>query len=682
MSYKYPILALLVVLSLFSVNAQDFSSSHLPIFIIRTDINPETNTPNPILDEPKTGAHLKILYVNDTVVNYLSNQNDNAYLNYSGRIAIELRGSTSQNHSKKSYGFETRLDDDVSNNNVPLLGLPAENDWVLNAMNDEPSYLRDCLSYHLYEQLGYYSPRVKYCEVIVNGTYMGLYILVEKIKVDKNRVNIEKMAESDNQYPAVSGGYIIKADKTTGGDSVAWSTPAYNYYEDVNYIFHAPKPELISSQQASYIHDFFDTVTSLIATHDQDVTHGYPAYIDVSSFVDFMIMGEFSSNVDIYQKSTFFHKDRGGKLRAGPIWDFNLAYGYDFGSVGRSGYDVLQFYNNDNTGSDFWHQLYEDDMFRCVLNSRWNELTVSGAPLGHDNVFSIIDSLRNFILPAVVRDMQRWSRFYSYTSHINEMKQWLANRYAWLNNEWTNEEGCLDEEIPPLVISKINYHPESSHGYPANSLEFIGITNNSTDTVDASGCYFSELGISFMFPENSKLAPYQEVYVASNPEAFTVCYGQPAIGQFLRNLSNKSQRLQLSDPWGRVIDDVTYYDALPWPTEADGDGDFLSLLDLNLDNNLGESWTTASEIVGVKDYCFEHGVVVAPNPTNGPMNIKSDNGKILFYRLLDVSGRVVDDGKAETDTLCYDISGRVSGIYFLTLILENGISETVKIIKR
>ena len=193
---------------------QYITSSNLPIVIINTDNGAS------IPDEPKIGATMKILYVNDTTINYLSNQDDPAYLNYNGRIGIECRGSTSQGSYKKQYGFETRMDDDITNNNVSLMGLSAENDWVLTAMNDEPSYVRDCLSYYLASKLGHYAPRTKYCEVIVNGDYRRLYFLTEKIKVDKDRVNIAQMDATDNQYPNVSGGYIIKAINCDGETQV------------------------------------------------------------------------------------------------------------------------------------------------------------------------------------------------------------------------------------------------------------------------------------------------------------------------------------------------------------------------------------------------------------------------------------------------------------------------------
>jgi len=170
---KKTLLTITLFLVMAAVSAQYISSSNLPIVIINTDNGAS------IPDEPKIGATMKILYVNDSTTNYLSNQNDSAFLNYNGRIGIECRGSTSQGYNKKPYGFETRMADDITNNNVSLVGLPAENDWVLTPMNDEPSYVRDNLSYILAAQLGHYAPRPKYCEVIVNGDYRGLYFLTE-----------------------------------------------------------------------------------------------------------------------------------------------------------------------------------------------------------------------------------------------------------------------------------------------------------------------------------------------------------------------------------------------------------------------------------------------------------------------------------------------------------------------
>ncbi len=658
---------------------QNLTSSNLPIIIITTDINPSTGTYYSIPDEPKIHAHMKVLYVNDTTINYLSNQDDSAYVNYDGDIGIELRGSTSQGHNKKPYGFETR-NADGTNNNVSLLGLPAENDWVLNAMNDEPSCVRDCLSYQLYSELGHYSPRTRYCEVIVNDDYRGLYFLTEKIKIDANRVDIIEMTDTDVAGVNVTGGYIIKADKLTGGDVPAWTTPAYDYWEDVSYIYHEPAPDLISPMQGVYIQLYFDSVAQAVAAHNHDVSHGFPSLIDIPSFIDYMLMGELSSNVDIYQKSTFFHKERLGKLRAGPIWDFNLAYGYDFGSVGRSRADLLQFYNGDNTGSEFWHQLYEDPMYSCMLYSRWKELTNEHAPLHIDHLFHLMDSLMSRCYEARLRDRTRWSQTYDYNNHINTMKAWLQSRYQWLSREFEVNYDC-EPELPPLVISKINYHPAITQGYASDELEFIGITNNGDDTLDISGVYFRELGLIYTFPEGSVILPRQEIFIASNPQAFQQIYLHTAFGTFLRHLDNHSETLKLADAWGRVIDEVTYADNQPWPLTADGMGDFLILKDLDSDNNMGENWMAANEFVGIPPYEPLTVVRVMPNPTNGLIRVMSEK-PLREVCLSDISGRALISASVSDFAISLDLSSFPTGIYLLRTVTEDHNVSVTKLVKK
>ena len=672
---KKTLLTITLFLVMAAVSAQYISSSNLPIVIINTDNGAS------IPDEPKIGATMKILYVNDSTTNYLSNQNDSAFLNYNGRIGIECRGSTSQGYNKKPYGFETRMADDITNNNVSLVGLPAENDWVLTPMNDEPSYVRDNLSYILAAQLGHYAPRPKYCEVIVNGDYRGLYFLTEKIKIDSKRVDILEMDSTDNTAPNVTGGYIIKADKLTGGDVPAWSTPAYDYWQEVDYIYHAPKPENITPEQGAYIHAYFDTIQEVVAAHNQDVCHGFPAYLDIPSFIDYMIMGEFSSNVDIYHKSTFFHKDRNGKFRAGPVWDFNLAYGYDFGDVGRSGHDVLQFANGDNTGSDFWHQLYEDNMFSCHLFHRWEEVTAEGAPLSYNHVVHVMDSLIAVTATARVRDRVRWWKTYDFDGHINTMKQWLQDRYDWLDHEWDLYRDCIPPEPLPLVISKINYHPVVQEGFNADDLEFIGIVNNSDDTVDASGLYFRELGLTYSFPANSLIAPHDEIFLVSNATAFEHCFPKTAFGVFTRHLDNKSERLVLADAWGNIIDEVTYADTMPWPVSADGHGNFLILLDPNLDNALPESWMAANVFVGLPDRPSSPTLTVSPNPTTGLVRIDSEK-PLRRVTLTDLQGRVLLEVLTEDSAVNINITNYPTGIYLIKAINCDGEEQVEKVVKK
>ncbi len=144
----------------------------------------------------------------------------------------------------------------LPNNNVSLLEMPPENDWILNGMAWDSAMIRDYLCFNLSRQLGEYASRAVYCEVVINGSYRGLYLLDEKIKADDNRVDIIKIEPADNTLPELSGGYITKADKTTGGDPVAWTMTSW-YGGSVNYIHQLPKPEDVTQAQASYIRNYF-----------------------------------------------------------------------------------------------------------------------------------------------------------------------------------------------------------------------------------------------------------------------------------------------------------------------------------------------------------------------------------------------------------------------------------------
>ena len=168
------------------------NDSNLPIMVISTDIDPDTNAPTDIPDEPKVLGSMQLIYRPDGSRNYLTDSTNESFLNYKGRIGIELRGSSSQALDKKPYGFTTLLQDGDSNNNVSLLGMPSENDWVLNSLAYDPSMVRDYLSYTLASNMGNYAPRVQYIEVIVNGDYKGVYFLTEKVKRDSDRVNLKK----------------------------------------------------------------------------------------------------------------------------------------------------------------------------------------------------------------------------------------------------------------------------------------------------------------------------------------------------------------------------------------------------------------------------------------------------------------------------------------------------------
>lgn len=624
--------------------AQTFTDSNLPIVVIETDNH--VNIP----DEPKVLATMKIIWHQDGSRNYLSDINNPEFLNYDGRIGIEIRGSSSQMLSKKPYGLETLQADNVTNNNVSILGMPKENDWILNSLAYDQTGMRDVISYELSEKLGQYTPRRVYCEVVINDDYKGLYVFMEKIKADDGRVNIDK-----------DGGHIVQTDRSNN-DYYEWTMPEYSsgwWYAQATFVHEYPKPDNITAEQHNYIKNVFFNLADKAGSHNISIENGIPSIIDISTFVDFMILGEFSSNVDVYELSTFFHKDRKGKLRAGPIWDYNLTYGHDeFGS--RSRYDVWQFDNDDNIGPKFWKDLFDTDEFRCYFAKRWFEVTAEGNPLSYNEISNRMDEIDVLITEAVGRDNQRWHKMQQHTSEIQAMKTWIQQRINWLNHNIGSYNNCDDIDLPPLVISKIHYHPADFDTINGNKLEFIQINNNGDEDVDLTGIYLRELGITYQFPNGSSLAARDSLVLCSDSMTYIKHYNNIPFGEYQRKLSNKSEKIVIADAWGNVIDKVCYSDSEPWPTEPDGNGPYLQLIDLELDNSLAENWTYSSYYENVDENPSNSSVIVFPNPANSYIKIKSDN-EIVSAEIYDLTGKTV----LRTTDDSIDVSALPDGFYLL-----------------
>jgi hypothetical protein len=668
---SYFLLAFLLVF--INLNSQTFTDSNLPIVIITTDINPATSLPYEIVDDPDVFGTMKIIKRPNGSRNYLTDQNTAALLNYNGRLSIQIRGSSSQDLPKKGYKVTTLLADNVTNNNVPLLGMPAENDWILNGLAFDPSLMRDYLAYNLSRQMGNYAPRTQYCEVLINGEYKGLYLLQEKIKADSNRVNILEITTTDISGDNLTGGYITKADKTTGGDPVAWTTIAYNG-QDVNYIHDLPKPEDVTTEQDNYIYTQFTNLQTALTGNNMTLLNGYPARIDIPSFVDFMISNDFAANADGYQLSTYFHKDRKGKLRAGPIWDFNLTWGNDLFQYGldRSKYYTWQFLNGDNEGSKFWRDLFDNAKFKCYLSKRFNQLIQANQPLNTAVLNTFIDNTVTLISEAKVRENQKWNTIPNYALEIANLKAFISNRTNWMTNNLGGFASCANVAVPPLVITKINYNPSTSGSFlVSNDLEFIEIQNTGTTLVTLSGIYFSELGMSYQFPYNATIAGNSNLYLASNATVFQSKYGFAPFGQFTRNLSNKSQKIVIADAFGNIIDSVEYFDTSPWPTAADGGGSYLQLTSTSLDNNLGSSWVATSVPLSVSNFDSESAINIYPNPANYSLTVRSKFSidKIEIY---DVFGKFVKAIQGNENEIQTDVSNFSIGMYFMKIYTQYG----------
>lgn len=456
--------SLLLVLQ---VRGQDIQTSNLPLIIIDTQ-------GFTIKAEPKILASMAIID-NPNGVNHI----DDLPNGYNGLIAIEQRGSSSAMFPKKQYGFELR---DANNQDVKasLLGLPAEEDWILYAAYNDKALMRDVLAYKMARDMGRYASRSRYCEVIINGEYLGIYILFEKIKVDKNRVDIGNVRPEDNAGDELTGGYIIKVDKTTGGTDTGWysdyTPPNRRGGQMINFLYHDPDPSKITLTQKQYIQEFIRQFEDVLAGDNfRDREKGYRRYIDVGSFIDFMILNEATKNGDGYRISTFMHKKKdseGGKLFMGPAWDFNLAFGnitycvretpegwvYQFNDYCPDDYYLIPFW---------WERLMEDGSFQRQLAIRWAALRTG--PLSLNHLHDRIDSIATHLTQgATARNFTKWPILGEYVWPNAFIGQTYQEEVDWLRDWVTNRITWLDSQIAPMItaaedeVSLVDIYPNPS----------------------------------------------------------------------------------------------------------------------------------------------------------------------------------------------------------------------------
>jgi len=641
----------------------NFESSNLPIVVINTEQGQK------IPDDPKINATMKIIYNANGQRNFLSDINNPSALHYDGAIKIEYRGSSSSLLDKKQYAF-TPYDDQGEKVNVSFLEMPKENDWILNGLAYDPSFMRDYLSYKLSNLTGNYASRGRYCEVVLNGDFRGIYVLQEKLKADDSRIDINKIKETDLSFPKLTGGYITKADKNEGADTPAWYMDSYGWGQ-VNYIHEHPKPTTVKFQQNEYIKNEFEKLKVYASQGISSITTGYPSVIDIPSFVDFMILNEFASNADGYQFSTFFHKDRNGKLRAGPIWDFNLTFGNDLFNFGfdRSKTYLWQF-EYENMGTKFWTDLFYDPVFKCYLTKRWQELIAPGNPMNSYGISQLIDATKTLIMEAATRQELLSGTTGQFEDQMSALKSFIFERISWISGQLSDTSLCDNVPTPPLVISKINYHPLVQEDQDSSDYEFIEIINNSRSSVNLTGIYFGGLGLTYQFSPGATISGNKSIYLANKSESFKERYGFEPFGEFSRSLSNDGEDLVLLDAYGNIIDEVTYNDALPWPEEADGDGSLLQLKSLGLDNSLASNWKAVTDIAGNLSTNFvqiEPYVTLGPNPVSDLLTLEISSGEISDVKLFSLDGKLVRSYAFNQRKVELDVSTFENGLYLLQI---------------
>ena len=422
---------------------------------------------------------------------------------FDGRAQIHYRGFSSLRYLKRSY--TVRLRDDATNKvDAPLLGLPKDSEWVLYAPYADKTLLRNVLAYDLSRALGHYAPRTRFVEAFVNesGTqtsranYMGVFVLVEKIKRGENRVNLAKLAKDDLAEPAITGGYIFKKDHEETANvgrpsATGWGQLVPSYYFSGPGSFPAdpagwrsipiqgggrfkggrgagssdgislqdrtgsiatrqagqffvvePDPDKIPAEQSAWLQKHLNEFETVLYGEDfADPKKGYPAYLDAASFIDYHLLVELTKNVDGYRFSTFFSKDRAGKIKMEPVWDWDLAFG---NANGKQGFKPESWYwpYLDNAQYPWFRRLFEDPDFAQQYVDRYAQLR-AGA-FSTPSLLARMDGFSGRLREAQARNFQRWPildkevwpNYYTGQSWDEEllwMRNFLRRRVAWID---------------------------------------------------------------------------------------------------------------------------------------------------------------------------------------------------------------------------------------------------------
>ena len=472
---------------------QSFTGSNLPILLINT-------RGGTIVDDPKILADLRII---DNGAGKRNALTDRASL--SSVIGIELRGATSQDFfPKKPYGIELR--DSLGVNSVArsVLGMPAESDWVLNATYNDKTLVRETLTYDFFRKMSTnYASRFRYCELVLNGEYRGIYIVMERLKRDKNRINISSNKTTDVSGDALTGGYILKIDKFEGSASRLWTSP---YPAGVNGVplriqIDRPRPEDLAEAQFNYIRKYVTDFENALNSADfADSTRGFRKYIDENSFVDYLLLTELCRNVDGYRLSAFFYKDRDSKnpkLVMGPIWDYNLGYGNANYCDGNK-YTGWAFGFNAVCPRDaspipfWWGRLLQDLTFGKKVKARYKALRQT--VLTPQRLGTFIDSTTAVLAEARVRNFARWPVIGTYVwpnsyvggtydAEVTYLKDWIGYRLGWMDTA-IEEFGVtpLSTEPNALLLS-----PNPSAGDVLVTLPLPAVTSVTLTLTDMQG---------------------------------------------------------------------------------------------------------------------------------------------------------------------------------------------------
>ena len=392
--------------------------THLPI--IRIDTQGQEIPGNPILDKnyeeigytTTPNGESEILVKIETVEkdgewHYASSEAD-----YSSSAYFRIRGNSSRNFSKKSYRIKLVSDENYEENQeLPLLGMPADNDWALHGPFLDKTLIRNYMWMNISAEIMGYAPNVRFCEVILNGEYVGVYVLMETIKEDDFRVNL-----SDYEAGSSVSSYMVLVDEYEENDFGDVNLDNYTFYtwkleffvdSRTSFSILYPKTEELTEEVIEFIEQDISQIERGLYSSDMLINrYNYESELDVDSFVDYYILQEFLGNNDAFSRSTYLYRDIRGKLHIGPVWDYNNVLNNFFWTFPYDGFLLA------NRG--WYGRLMTDEEFVERVIDRYRELREG--ILSDEYLIHYMREVINYLGPAIERNDEVWG--YSYDPEL------------------------------------------------------------------------------------------------------------------------------------------------------------------------------------------------------------------------------------------------------------------------
>jgi hypothetical protein len=362
----------------------------------------------------------------DYVTGSLNVNTNGLYEQAANDIALQIKGrgnSTWDLHPKKPYRLKF-------NSKAKVLGLASAKNWVLLANYSDKTLMRNYIADGVAQSLnGDFTPHGIFVEVVLNGVYVGTYMLTEQVEVNPDRVKITELKSSDNSAAQLTGGYLLELDQRLG--EINW----FRTIADLP--FNIKSPEDASTAQISYISTYIqDTENAILSANFADPVNGYAKYINTDSFINWFLVNELFKNQDAASfSSMFYYKDRDGKLGMGPAWDFDLAAGnVDYSDATKpEGWWVKD--------GVWFHRLFQDPAFVAKVKVRWQFLKANGIPA----MYKSIDDTQVYLTLPAKENFTKWNILNTYVwpnpvilgtypNEVEQLKKWLTRRAAWMDS--------------------------------------------------------------------------------------------------------------------------------------------------------------------------------------------------------------------------------------------------------